>query len=275
VFSNLLYDYRLHPDNINLLPIQQKRRDLPGGRGIKELRVHLRADPYMARFTTVSLIITLCIIIVAALYLSTIIGLPVLTEKNITPLTSVEVREYQGERLSSIADFRENSIHGPQYIEQDSYRLNVSGLVGNSIDLSYNEAVKNFPHYTKKVTLFCVEGWEVTILWEGLLVSDILEDAGVLPGANTVIFYAADGYSTSLPLDYIKERDIIMAYRMNGVELPAERGFPFQLVAEDRWGYKWIKWITRIEVSSDPSYKGYWESRGYSQIGDLNKSYFF
>jgi DMSO/TMAO reductase YedYZ molybdopterin-dependent catalytic subunit len=228
----------------------------------------------MARFATVSLIITLLVIVVVALYLSGIIGLPGLTEKNITPLTSVEVREYQGEPLSSIADFRENSIRGPQYIGNENYRLNVTGLVNNSLDLSYNEVVNSYPHYTKKVTLFCVEGWDVTILWEGLLVSDILEDAGVLPGANTVIFYAADGYSTSLPLDYIRERNIIMAYRMNGVELPAERGFPFQLVAEDRWGYKWIKWITRIEVSSDLSYRGYWESRGYSQSGDLNKSFF-
>ena len=94
------------------------------------------------------------------------------------------------------------------------------------------------------------------------------------PDANTVIFYAADGYSTSLPLDYIKDRDIILAYSMNGVILPAERGFPFQLVAEDRWGYKWIKWVTGIEVSDDPAYRGYWEKRGYSQTGDLQKSFF-
>lgn len=228
----------------------------------------------MARFTRVSLIITLLVIIVATLYLSNLIRLPGVTEKNVTSLTSVEVREYQGGRLSSIADFRENSIRGPQYIDKEKYRFNVTGLVNNPLDLSYDEVVNNYPHYNKRVTLFCVEGWDVTILWEGLLVSDILEDADVLPSANTVIFYAADGYSTSLPLDYIRERDIIMAYRMNGVELPAERGFPFQLVAEDRWGYKWIKWINRIEVSSDPSYRGYWESRGFSQSGDLNRSFF-
>jgi DMSO/TMAO reductase YedYZ molybdopterin-dependent catalytic subunit len=228
----------------------------------------------MARFTTISLIIILLVIVIAALFLSNNGGLPGFTEKNVTALTSVEVREYQGEPLSSIADFRENSIRGPQYIDSEVYRLNVTGLINNSVDLSYDEVVNTYPHYTKKVTLFCVEGWEVTILWEGVLVSDILDDAEVLPGANTVIFYAADGYSTSLPLDYIRERDIIMASKMNGVMLPAERGFPFQLVAEDRWGYKWVKWINRIEVSSDPSYRGYWESRGYSQSGDLNRSFF-
>jgi DMSO/TMAO reductase YedYZ molybdopterin-dependent catalytic subunit len=228
----------------------------------------------MARPAVIALIIILVAATGAAFYLFETRGLPG-AEENITPLTSVEVREYQGERLSSIADFRENSIRGPQYLDRESYRLNVTGRVNTPLNLSYDEILDTYPHYTKRVALFCVEGWEVTILWKGVLVSDLLDDAGVPPGANTVIFYAADGYSTSLPLDYVRERNIIMAYQMNGVTLPAERGFPFQLVAEDRWGYKWIKWITRVDVSSDPSYRGYWESRGYSQVGDLNKSFFF
>ena len=227
----------------------------------------------MARPATITILIFLVIVLASFLFLFDIMVFQG-TEENITPLTAVEVRQYQGEPLSSIADFRENSIKGPQYLERETYRLNVTGHVDKSLNLSYNEILDKYRHYTKKVTLFCVEGWEVTILWEGLLVSDILDDAGVQPGATTVIFYAADGYSTSLPLDYIREQNIIMAYQMNGVTIPPERGFPFQLVAEDRWGYKWIKWITRIEVNSDPSYRGYWESRGYSQAGDLNKSFF-
>jgi DMSO/TMAO reductase YedYZ molybdopterin-dependent catalytic subunit len=61
---------------------------------------------------------------------------------------------------------------------------------------------------------------------------------------------------------------------MNEAVIPTERGFPFQLVAESKWGYKWIKWITRIELSDDVNYRGYWESRGYSNEGDLDKSFF-
>ena len=63
------------------------------------------------------------------------------------------------------------------------------------------------------------------------------------------------------------DNDILMAYAMNNVTLPAERGFPFELVAEDKWGYKWIKWIEEIELSSNPNYKGYWELRGYRTPG--------
>jgi DMSO/TMAO reductase YedYZ molybdopterin-dependent catalytic subunit len=56
---------------------------------------------------------------------------------------------------------------------------------------------------------------------------------------------------------------------MNGIVLPPERGFPFQLVAESKFGYKWIKWITRIELSDNLAYEGYWERRGYSNEGNL------
>jgi DMSO/TMAO reductase YedYZ molybdopterin-dependent catalytic subunit len=60
---------------------------------------------------------------------------------------------------------------------------------------------------------------------------------------------------------------------MNNVTLPVERGFPFQLVAESKWGYKWIKWVTEIELSDNLNYTGYWENKGYSNSGDLNESF--
>ena len=126
----------------------------------------------------------------------------------------------------------------------------------------------------KVVTLYCVEGWDVTILWEGVLVKDIIEPSGILPSANTVIFYANDGYTTSFSLNYIINNNIIIAHSMNNITIPAERGFPFMLVAEDKWGYKWIKWITMIELSDDETYQGYWERRGYSNVGDLDRSFF-
>ena len=139
-------------------------------------------------------------------------------------------------------------------------------------EYSFGEVVDGHQSYKKVVTLHCVEGWSVTILWEGVLVKDLLQGAGVLPEAKVVIFRAYDGYSTSLPLDYIVGQDIIMAHKMNGVLLPPERGAPFQLVAESKWGYKWAKWITEIELSDDVAYEGFWESRGFSNGADENES---
>jgi DMSO/TMAO reductase YedYZ molybdopterin-dependent catalytic subunit len=138
---------------------------------------------------------------------------------------------------------------------------------------SYQDVLK-LQSYQKVVQLNCVEGWSVKVLWEGALVRDLLKDLAVKPEAKEIIFYAKDGYSTSFPLDYVMKNDIIMAYKMNGVEIPPERGFPFQLVAEDKWGYKWIKWITKIELSDNVNYKGFWESNGYSNTGNLNESKF-
>jgi len=189
-------------------------------------------------------------------------------------LEPVEIRDYEGEKLSSVNDFRENSIEGPQQVEIEGYRLEIAGLVENPESYTYDEALDSHQHYQKVVTLTCVEGWSATILWEGLLVRELLEESNPLPDAKVVIFHAYDGYTTSLPLDYIMNNGIIMAYKMNEITLPAERGFPFQLVAESKWGYKWIKWITRIELSDDEDYLGYWESRGYSNTADLDKGFF-
>jgi DMSO/TMAO reductase YedYZ molybdopterin-dependent catalytic subunit len=124
------------------------------------------------------------------------------------------------------------------------------------------------------VTLDCVEGWSAKILWEGVLVRDIVNEAKIKPEAKVIIFHAYDGYTTSFPIEYIMDNDILMAYKMNDVTIIPERGYPFTLVAESKWGYKWIKWITMIELSDDEDYKGYWERRGYSNSADLDESFF-
>ena len=188
-------------------------------------------------------------------------------------LPSAEVREYQGQKLSSINDFYENSISGPQYIDKDTYRLNITGLVGNPGSYTYDQIIDNHTHYQKVVDLICVEGWRVNILWEGVLMQDLIDEAQPSPDARVVIFHAVDGYTTSLPIEYFSANNIILAYKMNDLTIPPERGFPFMLVAENKWGYKWAKWITDIEFSSDTSYKGYWEDRGYSNSGDLGQDF--
>jgi DMSO/TMAO reductase YedYZ molybdopterin-dependent catalytic subunit len=209
------------------------------------------------------ILITVVSVVLAGLVLMGIVGL-ILQTNQPPKLYPSEVREYQGEDLSSISHFRENSIKGPQYVDNQTYRLSITGLVNNTLSLSYDEVLADFQPYTKVVTLYCVEGWSVKILWEGFLLEDLLEQAGADMNASTVIFRAYDGYSTALPMQYIKDNKIMIAYKMNDLTLPPERGFPFQLVAESQIGYKWIKWLTSIEVSNDSSYLGFWESRGYS-----------
>jgi DMSO/TMAO reductase YedYZ molybdopterin-dependent catalytic subunit len=188
-----------------------------------------------------------------------------------SPLKSIETREYQGQDLSSITDFRENSLKGPQFLEEEEYLLTVTSYDNRNLTYSYEDILSTHTSHQKIVTLHCIEGWSVTILWEGVLVKDVIEEIGVDPDTKIIIFRAIDGYSTSLPLDYILENDIIIAYKMNDVTLPPERGFPFQLVAESKWGYKWIKWITQIELSNDDSFRGFYESRGFSNDANVDQ----
>jgi DMSO/TMAO reductase YedYZ molybdopterin-dependent catalytic subunit len=189
-------------------------------------------------------------------------------------LEPVQVKEYKGEKLSSLNEFRENSIRGPQKVDISTYRLTVSGLVENKTSYSYEDVISKHRPYQKLITLECVEGWSVKLLWDGVLVKDLLDKAGIKPAAKIIIFHAVDGYTTSLPLQYILDNNILLAYKMNGVTIPAERGFPFQLAAQDKWGYKWIKWVSEIELSDDENYKGYWESEGFSNDGSVDKPSF-
>ena len=181
-----------------------------------------------------------------------------------------EVTQYQGQSLTPISTFIQDlvqhpdvSIEGTQNINPSTYNLTISGLVNQTEEYTYADVVNNFQSYQSVATLLCVEGWSVTILWQGVLISDLLQQAGASPNATTLIFSASDGYTTELPLSYVVQNNLILAYKMNNVTLTPQVGWPFILVAQNQYGYKWCRWVTGIEVSNDTSYLGYWESRGY------------
>lgn len=180
-----------------------------------------------------------------------------------------ELMEYDGVQLDPTIGPRDNSISGIQEVDIDSYTLKIDGLVENEMSYTYEQILEMDP-VEIVYTIYCVEGWDATFLWKGVLIEDILSESNVDTKAKTVIFHAVDGYTTSLPLDEIIDKKIMMAYYANGLPIPSSLGYPFILVAYDKWGYKWARWINRIELSSDTNYKGYWESRGYSVDGDIN-----
>jgi DMSO/TMAO reductase YedYZ molybdopterin-dependent catalytic subunit len=179
-----------------------------------------------------------------------------------------EVQEYKGARLDPAIGPRDNSIQGVQHVDMSTYALTIDGLVESPQTLTYDQ-VKALDAYERLITLHCVEGWDATVLWKGVLLEDLMNKAGVKPGAVTVIFSAVDGYTTSLPLSTVRDRQLIQAYQANGLDLPPEMGYPFIVVAEDKLGYKWARWVNRITLSDDPNYLGYWERRGYSNSADV------
>ena len=92
-------------------------------------------------------------------------------------------------------------IRGPQQVDIASYQLEVTGLAASPQSYGYEEVINNHEHYQKVVRLNCVEGWSVSILWEGLLVRALIEKAQPLAEAKVIIFHAHDGYTTSFPVD--------------------------------------------------------------------------
>jgi DMSO/TMAO reductase YedYZ molybdopterin-dependent catalytic subunit len=170
-----------------------------------------------------------------------------------------------------IVQQQNNALKGTQVIDKDSYRLTVDGLVEKSLSLSYQDLL-NYPQISRYTELDCVDGWNFAAKVSGPELNSIFNDAKVKPEALIAIFYTADvpeGY-TSLDLDYLRGSNIILAFKINDITLPAERGFPFQVVAENKFGYKWAKWVTRIELSSDTQFRGFWESHHYNNDANIN-----
>jgi DMSO/TMAO reductase YedYZ molybdopterin-dependent catalytic subunit len=207
---------------------------------------------------------------VVAIVLAVLLLVPIATcSPSYGPLPG-EATEFMGVSLTPINQQRNNALAGTQIIDKETYQLVVDGLVDNPLTLNYSDLLA-YPQISVLADLVCVEGWRFTAKWTGPALNSIFADAGVQPEAKIAIFYSTDspvGY-TSLELGYIQDNNITIALKDNDITLPLDRGFPFQVVAEGKWGYKWAKWVTRIELSSDTTFRGYWESRGYSNDADI------
>lgn len=134
------------------------------------------------------------------------------------------------------------------------WRLEVTGLVGNAGTYTYEE-LQNLPSTSRAITLECIAngiGGHLmsTAIWQGVTLRALLEKhGGALPGASYVAFYSVDGYSISLPLNEVLEADALLAWRMNGVELPNQHGYPLRALVPGRFGEENPKWLTRVELT--------------------------
>ena len=83
--------------------------------------------------------------------------------------------------------------------------------MNRTVRSSYDEVVNGHQHYQQVVTINCVEGWNAKILWEGVLVKDLLQEAGASQNATVAIFHGSDGYTTALPINYMIQNNIMIA----------------------------------------------------------------
>ncbi len=141
-------------------------------------------------------------------------------------------------------------------VKLDNWRLEITGLVGQSGSYTYDQLI-NLPSTSRAITLECISNsisvpsrLMSTAVWQGVPLKTLLEQhGGAQPGARYIAFYSVDGYSTSLPLADVLAVDPLIAWRMNGVELPSRHGFPARVLIPGRFGEENPKWLTRIELT--------------------------
>ncbi|MFX0001398.1 MAG: molybdopterin-dependent oxidoreductase [Candidatus Hodarchaeota archaeon] len=148
------------------------------------------------------------------------------------------------------------------FVPVNTWSLTIDGHVNNSLTFMYSN-LTSLPSKEVFATLQCVDGPYGTAIWKGIPIKNLLDLVQVKTGALDVIFYAADDYSSSLTIEEVSVDNILLAYEMNGEILPVEQGFPVRVVAPNHLGYKWVKWVVRIEIVNY-DYIGFWESRGWS-----------
>jgi len=154
----------------------------------------------------------------------------------------------------------------------DDYRLRVTGLVDHPLELSYADVLAR--PQTRLVRDFqCVTGWRVhDVPWTGVLLSALLDEAGVQPSARALRFHSFDGtYTESLTLRQARRPDVLVAHAMDDKELSREHGGPVRLYVAPMYGYKSCKWLAEIEVT-DRVERGYWEVRGYDTDAWVGRS---
>jgi DMSO/TMAO reductase YedYZ molybdopterin-dependent catalytic subunit len=157
------------------------------------------------------------------------------------------------------------------------YRLQVDGLVRRPLALSLDQ-LKGMKARQQITRHDCVEGWSAIGKWQGVPLGQVLDLAGLAPGARYAIFHCADHlgggadagslYYESIDLLDAYHPQTILAYGMNGADLPVAHGAPLRLRVERQLGYKQAKYVMRIEVADAYSHLnggkgGFWEDRGY------------
>ncbi len=160
-------------------------------------------------------------------------------------------------------------------VKVDSWKLSVAGMVDRPMEFTFDDLLAR-PQIERQITLSCVSnqvGGDLVgnAVWQGVLLKDILEEAGVQDGAEQVVSKSIDGWTCGSPLESIMDgRDAMLAIAMNGEPLPARHGYPVRIVVPGLFGYvSATKWVTDIRLTRWEDFDGYWIPRGWSKEGPV------
>ena len=158
-------------------------------------------------------------------------------------------------------------------VDGAKWQLDIAGAVESPFSLTYDQLL-DLEAVEQLKTLECISnnvGGDLmsTALFTGVPLRDLLERARPKSGAFKVKLTSVDGYTDSIRIDKAMEPDTVVAYLMNGFELPEDHGYPARLLVPNIYGMKNVKWLRSIEVVTT-DYQGYWMQRGWSDSAVIN-----
>jgi DMSO/TMAO reductase YedYZ molybdopterin-dependent catalytic subunit len=164
-------------------------------------------------------------------------------------------------------------------IDVNRWKLSVKGAVDNPVELSYRDLL-DMPTRESDITLSCVSnevggGLVSNGRWTGVLLSDVLAEAGVgrdkiTRASQQLVGRSVDGFTTGFRTEIALDgREALVAFGLNGSELPVKHGYPVRLVVPGLYGYvSATKWITEIELTNW-DFDAYWIQRTWAKEGPV------
>jgi len=156
-------------------------------------------------------------------------------------------------------------------IDAAAWSVRVHGLVDREVVLTYQDLL-DMEHLEEYITIACVSnevGGDLVgnALWTGVRLTDVLDRAGLQPGATQLIGRSVDGFTVGFPPEVLDDgRDAMIAIAMNGEPLPREHGYPARLIVPGLYGYvSATKWLTEIELTGWDDFDAYWVPRGWAK----------
>ncbi len=156
-------------------------------------------------------------------------------------------------------------------IDIKTWSLQIGGMVKTPLKLSYDDLLAQ-PMVESTITICCVSN-EVggpyigNAVWQGVLLADLLAEAGVDPLAEQIFGTSADGWTCGFPVAAaLDKRDAMIAVGMNGTALPLEHGYPARVIIPGLYGYvSATKWLTNLDLTTWSEAQGYWIPLGWSR----------
>jgi len=152
-------------------------------------------------------------------------------------------------------------------IDPATYKLRLGGLVEHPFEISFAE-LRAMPSTEYRGDIHCVTRWsKKDTVWRGTLFRTLVERAQPRPGVTHVVQHADNDYTTNLPLSWMLDDDVLVAWEYDGQPIEPVHGGPVRILVPKRYFWKSAKWVHAVEFL-DHDQKGFWETRGYHNDAD-------